>query len=163
MDTNSPELQRLYKSAIIMVDALVQQPVEAQYVIEESKLSLDEILKAASQHIKDSSQAAKTSPSKLQPRLQQIAEGKRSQLLVNEKIRVVKRPKTIVIEELVVDEYTGPKTHTLIRVERQRYVAFVCSRQPLMEFFSCDVPKRCPICRQINPIKMGTVEGEELF
>ena len=49
-----------------------------------------------------------------------------------------------------------PQEHTVIRVERARYIYFTCPRQPMLELTSFDVPKQCPICRCWKPIELGT-------
>jgi len=38
-----------------------------------------------------------------------------------------------------------------VRQERNQYV-FVCESQPLLTITSYGLPKRCPLCRQDNPI-----------
>lgn len=52
--------------------------------------------------------------------------------------------------------------HTITRVETS-YMGFVCSAQPKMELLTAEIPKRCPVCREIKPIKDREPEGEENF
>jgi hypothetical protein len=42
--------------------------------------------------------------------------------------------------------------HKMTRMERL-YFGFTCSAQPKMEFLSGGDLKRCPICREPNPMK----------
>ena len=51
--------------------------------------------------------------------------------------------------------------HFLARVrENRNQYAFVCESQPLLTLTSHGIPKRCPLCRQENPI--GTkIQTEE--
>jgi hypothetical protein len=51
--------------------------------------------------------------------------------------------------------------HILTRVERQRYLYFVCPSQPKMELVSLGEPLKCPVCRMIKPIEMGLIECDE--
>ncbi len=53
------------------------------------------------------------------------------------------------------------RDHTLIRVERARYIYFTCPDKPTMEMVSFDTPKQCPVCRTIKPVDMGTAIGRE--
>jgi hypothetical protein len=143
--------------------------LEEATVIEESMESLDDILRSASLHVKESFSQAKTSsaPPRLQPRLRKIEEGGASKLIQAKRLVMPEKIEPVLVIEDVQEISTNhdmlPTTHMLTRVERHRYVAFVCSKQPLMEFLSFDGPKLCPICRQVDPIKWGTMEGRELF
>ncbi len=42
-----------------------------------------------------------------------------------------------------------------IRQDRNKY-AFVCESQPLLTLTNYGLPKRCPLCRQENPIGSET-------
>ncbi len=44
--------------------------------------------------------------------------------------------------------------HIITSIEPRGYIHFTCPSQPTMELRSYDAPKRCPFCRDINPIKM---------
>jgi hypothetical protein len=52
--------------------------------------------------------------------------------------------------------------HVILRVEPGGYIHFACSKQPRLELRSFEAPKICPICRHINPIKMGGLVQEYL-
>ncbi len=55
------------------------------------------------------------------------------------------------------------ETHLLIRVERRRYLCFTCPKRSQLELVSFDLPKRCPVCRKINPVGLGNHEGQDEF
>jgi phage FluMu protein Com len=57
--------------------------------------------------------------------------------------------------------FSKQNDHMITSIEPRGYIHFVCPEQPTMEFRSFELPKRCPICRRVNPIKMGTVEYVE--
>jgi len=72
-------------------------------------------------------------------------------------------------DRFVVDEGSSPAArkeqkpekptkweHILTRIEDKSF-GFLCSAQPKMEFICFGkAPRRCPICREINPLKMET-------
>ena len=47
--------------------------------------------------------------------------------------------------------------HELIKVERE-CLYFICPANPKLEMVRHGVPVRCPICRAMNPVKLGTEE-----
>lgn len=51
--------------------------------------------------------------------------------------------------------------HIIIKVERRRYVHFMCPCSPKMEIVSFDAPAICPVCRLANPIRFGGREERE--
>lgn len=51
--------------------------------------------------------------------------------------------------------------HIIIKIERMRYVHFLCPCAPKTEVISFDAPLRCPICRLVNPIRFGGLEERE--
>ncbi len=52
------------------------------------------------------------------------------------------------------------KLHFVERInEKRRLLRFVCEAQPLITLTSYDLPKRCPLCAQPNPIKIVGAEG----
>ena len=51
--------------------------------------------------------------------------------------------------------------HIITKVERSRYVYFICPCAPKMEVISFDAPVRCPMCRLTNPIRFGGREERE--
>ena len=63
----------------------------------------------------------------------------------------------------ILDLDAEPKkyTHYISKTEGGA-IYYVCSAQPKTELKSPGVPKRCPFCREINPIKMGVEEGVEV-
>ena len=51
--------------------------------------------------------------------------------------------------------------HIIIKIERRRYVHFMCPCTPKMEIVSFDAPLRCPVCHLANPIRFGGREERE--
>jgi hypothetical protein len=165
----TPELEGLFESAVQAVNLLPSVEKEKSYVVEESDLTLEDILAFASSSVKESCHVAKTFASaspKLQPRLQKIDEGEKSKLVLTKRLEIPEKTLIIDSPEDIISfaaPVSTPNGHMLSRVERKRYIGFVCSKLPLVEFLSCDTPKKCPVCSMIDPIKMGTFEGKELF
>jgi hypothetical protein len=58
-------------------------------------------------------------------------------------------------QRLVVLVKNAPSTtiHLLIGSSERGTVFFACEQAPLMTFQSYGSPKRCPICRQENPVR----------
>ena len=53
---------------------------------------------------------------------------------------------------------TKVQDHVLVSIEPGGYISFLCSAQPKMELRSYELPRICPVCRHIKPIKMGVLE-----
>ena len=79
--------------------------------------------------------------------------------------KLPKLPKSAELSELAELAKLAEDTHILLSVNVlfPDAIEFVCPQQPGVTLSSHGVPSSCHICGQIDPIRLGTEEGEETF